>query len=109
MSLDFSHFKEFEKEIDFEAIRNSDEVFTDADFPPTKASLYDEDDTKLSPEKKEFWDEIEWHRAGEIFEGQDFKVFYHGITPNDIQQGRLGNCYFLSAIAAIAEFPYRIA
>ena len=32
------------------------------------------------------------------------KVF-NDINPDDIWQGDLGNCYFLSACSALAEFP----
>ena len=38
----------------------------------------------------------------------DIRVFRDGISPTDIYQGSLGNCYLLSAISAIAEFPSRI-
>lgn len=33
---------------------------------------------------------------------------YDDIAPNDILQGNLGDCYFLSSISAISENPHRI-
>lgn len=50
---------------------------------------------------------LSWKRPSDIFRTHNYYL-YKTIEPNDIKQGMLGNCYFLSSIAAIAEFRERI-
>lgn len=33
---------------------------------------------------------------------------YGDLGPNDIKQGRCGDCYFLASLSALAEYPERI-
>eukprot|EP00826_Nyctotherus_ovalis_P053099 TRINITY_DN6845_c0_g2_i2.p1 TRINITY_DN6845_c0_g2~~TRINITY_DN6845_c0_g2_i2.p1 ORF type:complete len:802 (-),score=268.47 TRINITY_DN6845_c0_g2_i2:162-2567(-) len=47
-----------------------------------------------------------WARASQLFKGRE-KV-YESFAAEDIEQGVLGDCYFLAAIAALAEFPGRV-
>lgn len=35
-------------------------------------------------------------------------MFAGGIEPNDIQQGLLGDCYFLAVLSSLAEKPDRV-
>lgn len=38
----------------------------------------------------------------------DYSIFEGSIEPQDIKQGRLGDCYFLSALASLSEYPFII-
>jgi len=69
--------------------------FDDKEFPAT--------DRSIGRAKKN----IVWLRAAEFTEGEP-KLFSGGITPNDIRQGELGDCYFLSSLSVLAEKPERI-
>lgn len=75
--------------------------FLDLNFPPCDASLWDNATNPESP----FPEAIEWRRPKDIWKGENIKVFGGGIDPNDINQGALGDCWFLSSMAAVAENP----
>lgn len=63
-------------------------MWTDPDFPPTSKSFG----------ASNF--QVVWKRAEEIIQKPTFVS--DNFTPSDILQGKLGNCYFLSAIAGLA-------
>lgn len=70
-------------------------LFTDPEFPPNEESLNHHSDR-----------EITWRRLSEIM--PDYKLVDGGIRPADIQQGNVGDCYFLASLASLAEEPSRI-
>lgn len=74
--------------------------FIDVEFLPNDRALFSELD---SPENAV----VVWRRPGEFFNG-DFAIFSDGIEASDIKQGALGDCWFLSALAALAEYPQLI-
>jgi hypothetical protein len=55
---------------------------------------------------------MEWLRTEEILELNDnegvLKIFAGTISPHDILQGLLGDCYFLSVLSVLTENPIRI-
>lgn len=48
-----------------------------------------------------------WKRPSEVY-GEDNFSLYNTVDPDDIKQGYAGDCYFLSSLASLAEFPERI-
>ena len=87
---------------------NYGKKFTDRDFLPTTAALFKRD-TKLSAGELNCSavtkrTAVEWRRPSEFMTGP-YNIFEAGIEPGDIQQGQLGDCWLLCAIAALTEFP----
>lgn len=76
--------------------------WTDNDFKPTSRSILD----PAQDAKNAKLSNMKWKRASEIY--TDPKVFAGGIHPNDINQGALGDCYFLCVLSSLAERPNRV-
>ena len=49
-------------------------------------------------------DFIEWYSINEISDNPTF--FYDGVESNDVMQGKLSNCWFISALSIIATKDY---
>ncbi|KAI1707437.1 calpain family cysteine protease domain-containing protein [Ditylenchus destructor] len=67
-------------------------LFVDVEFPPTNASLF------LDVNRNS---DIVWKRPGEIVDNP--KLFVEGASANDVTQGILGNCWFVSACSALTH------
>lgn len=109
METRIDEMKEFIQKIPFDVMTHEEIVakldefgldhFLDPSFPPTDTSLYcKEKDPEYPLSQKPVW-----KRPHEFM--QNPQLFCDGIDPNDINQGALGNCWFLAAIASVAENP----
>jgi len=70
--------------------RRNNQKFLDPDFDI-------EYDLKRTPQPKSV------KRVGDIFENPQF--FINGATPNDVRQGSLGDCWFMSALDTLGNKP----
>ena len=77
------------------------EKFEDKEFPGTIESLAKE------AEAQSKYTEYTWKHADDIYGTDNYEIM-NEVDPNDINQGELGDCYFLCSIAAVAEYPERI-
>ena len=96
-------------------IYKGNSAWTDPLFTPEKKSLcpFDSKGWVLPEDVWESdvdgWESIEWCRAAEIFDSENFHVFECAtsdkfkISANDIQQGSIGDCYFLSVIGSLCD------
>lgn len=78
-------------------------LFQDPEFEPDTNSLVG---YCMDPKKIEDMSNYSFKRSTEYF-GEEVKVF-DTMSPGDIIQGYLGDCYFLAAISSIAEHPQRL-
>ena len=75
------------------------ELFVDAEFPPHNKSLF----------YSRVEHEIEWRRPRELAPRPALVV--NGISADDLNEGELGNTWFVSACAWLTKFPelfYRV-
>ena len=87
--------------------------FTDPLFPPNKNSLLglDSDGKPIDPiaysniPKNINSKDIIFSRASEIFRNKKYKLFSGIIEIDDVIQGILSDCYFLSSITNLCKFP----
>ena len=77
--------------------------YVDLEFPPEQTSLARPQDMRQLPD-------CPWQRPQDYLPDdlKDKVCLFNKIEPNDIDQGALGDCWLLCAIAAVAEFPKRI-
>ncbi|KAL5012395.1 hypothetical protein ScPMuIL_010946 [Solemya velum] len=84
--------------------QQNEETFVDDSFPPLPKSLYFDQRKPITTV------EINWLRPHQIRpeNATDLRipwVVYRTPRPEDISQGILGNCWFLSSLAVLAERP----
>lgn len=56
--------------------------------------------------KLKFFKTLKWRRVSYVY--PKLQVIKNGISNQDIYQGSIGNCYLLSSISSICEYPERI-
>ena len=79
--------------------------WTDEVFPPNEKSLTHVTRNKdVTEEELNDLKPLGWTKARDIFRGRNF-VLYDTISMDDVEQGQLGNCYFLSVLSELGNRP----
>jgi calpain len=68
-------------------------LFEDSEFPPADSSLF----FSHRPDRH-----FEWKRPGEIVDNP--QLFVEGFSRFDVQQGELGDCWLLAAVANLTLY-----
>ena len=95
-------------------IYTGEKPWTDPMFTPCKDNLCPSNEKGwLLPENVLFtdvdgWEKYNWSRVEDILNSKNYQVFEDGISPDDIIQGSIGDCYFLSAVGSLCKFSHYI-
>jgi hypothetical protein len=71
-------------------MKKDNQKFTDQTFPPANASI------------GQLEGDVKWRRIPELIRNQKPVLFDKKIEPSDVIAGHEGDCYLLSALAALA-------
>jgi len=91
---------------DYKQLKAGADPWTDATFPQTDTIRWG-DYPGVIQDLKWVEEKVTWKRLSEVYP-KNTLWGKTGAKPDDTQQGLLGDCYFISAAAAIAEEPERI-
>jgi calpain-15 len=97
------------KSNDFYDIVNAQSTeYLDTEFPTNDAHyFFDGGDNETGSSMVGHAGRDDWYRINEFSSSLSLFGTEH-IRPKDIRQGEIGNCWFLSSITALAEYPGRI-
>ena len=90
---------------DYKNIIKSGKPFEDKSF----RSIFSKNKSKFAPEKKKEWAKrIKWKRLSDLYSQDDLTVV-DKIRPYDVEQGQIGDWYFMSTLSSLAQQqPYEI-
>jgi len=86
-------------------------LFNDQIFPPNKASLCPVSGggwqafKELLEEDMEGWEDYNWCRIDELGESINYDIFTVKANIDNIKQGDINDCYFLTAVGALCNHP----
>ena len=94
-----------------ELIPENSSPWIDPLFKPEKSNLCPCDSKgwiypdKVTKSDVQGWNNYIWLRAEEIYDTKNYDIFHEGATVDDIIQGSLGDCYFLSVLGSLCNIP----
>ena len=92
--------------IDFHEVLSKEGLYEDTAFTP-KNALYNKE-ARYATTLDATYETVKWKRLTELFPDKQASMWGDVVDMQDLNQGQLGNCWFISALASVAAVPKRI-